>query len=229
MESISQCLSGPYGGLYGEVVTCDCYKLRTLDLNPEVVVDIGANIGIFSRFARGLWPKAVIIAVEPHPDNIDRLRAYSANEHICLLPVALGNGKGLYRGLTAPNGSGESYLSPGLGFPQETMAALARDRNGIECARVETMMLDEILMPWLGKRMVLKIDCEGAENCIWGHAASMQALARADYIAMELHDYAINGADVPTVKEVTSRALASLETTHVCVREGVYFWARKRV
>ncbi|MCL2713569.1 MAG: FkbM family methyltransferase [Alphaproteobacteria bacterium] len=42
---------------------------------PRVVIDIGANIGAFALRAHRQWPGARIIAYEPLPSNVARLRA----------------------------------------------------------------------------------------------------------------------------------------------------------
>ena len=36
----------------------------------HTVLDVGANVGMFSAWARGRWPGALIVAVEPAPENI---------------------------------------------------------------------------------------------------------------------------------------------------------------
>lgn len=38
---------------------------------PKVVLDIGANVGLFSAWAAQEWPEAIIHAYEPHPENAD--------------------------------------------------------------------------------------------------------------------------------------------------------------
>jgi len=218
---LEETLNGGYGGLYGEVVTEDCYRLRQLKFVPDVVFDIGANIGIFTRFARSLFPKAFIVAVEPHPQNIQDWKRFTPPEkRTTLLPVALGTGK-VFRGTTAANGAGESYLSPGLGFSESDLA-----QNHERCWAV-CLTLNNIVEVMQSEKVLIKIDCEGAENSIWEHKPSMDVLKRCDYITMELHDYAM-GTEHSKVVEVTNSALKSLEATHDCERNGVYFWATKR-
>lgn len=49
------------------------------DIGPaDVVFDIGANVGFFSIFAATNYPSAIVVAFEPHSDNIDRIHR-SAN------------------------------------------------------------------------------------------------------------------------------------------------------
>lgn len=36
---------------------------------PPIIIDVGANIGAFARFASARWPGATVHCYEPHPDN----------------------------------------------------------------------------------------------------------------------------------------------------------------
>ena len=75
----------------------------------------------------------------------------------------------------------------------------------------------------------MKIDCEGGENTIWGDPASMLALRLMDYIAMEIHHYALHGGELPHVVRITADALAKLGDTFDCQMDGVHFWANRRL
>lgn len=232
-DTIEEALAGAYGGLYGEVVGADTYKLRSVPFTPSIVFDVGGNIGIFARYARRLFPGARIISMEPDPDNCEMFRRFTNDKNMILLERALGNGNRLFHGLTAVNGSGETYLSAGLGYPEDQMHKLAHNREGMVESFIPTItlagFLDYYFKAELGMKTILKVDCEGAENSIWLDPESMEALRKVDYIAMELHDYALTGGLAhDTVVAVTQAALLSLDRTHVCARDGVHFWATKR-
>lgn len=47
--------------------------LQELDRPPRVL-DLGANVGLFSAFVMGRWPGAQITAFEPDPENLELLR-----------------------------------------------------------------------------------------------------------------------------------------------------------
>jgi hypothetical protein len=65
---------------------------------PFVFVDIGANVGLFSLFvASKAGPNAKIIAIEPDPENLRRLRfnvAANPGIPIRVMPIALGEAPG---------------------------------------------------------------------------------------------------------------------------------------
>lgn len=217
-------LNGGYRGLYAEVVTHDCYKVKNLDFIPDIVFDIGANIGVFTRYARSLWPNALIIAVEPHPDNIKVFKQFTNMNKITLHEAALGKGR-LWHNKGAVNGGGESYVSSGLGYDHKKMSAAPN----VEKSDIATVMLTDLIDPAQGVKTVCKIDCEGGENVIWEDEASMEALRKMDYICMETHFYALHGGQpYDDMKSKTLAALESLKTTHHTYFKHPHFQARKK-
>lgn len=225
VDKLEDTLNGGFGGLYGEVVTCDTYKLKELDFVPRTFIDCGANIGITLRFARQLFPDCLIIAVEPHPQNIEILKFFTNDNNLILIEKAIGNGK-VYRGLTAANGSGETYLSgDSLGYPEKDMVG----EESLVATNVETITIAELIKTYVkkGDKFIVKIDIEGSENTIWTDEESMRLLRTADYVCAEVHFYSITGGKVrEEMLDVTEKALKSFETTHDCLLEGVHFWAK---
>jgi len=174
-----------YRGLYGTVVANDCYRLRQLDFVPEVIFDIGGNIGVFTRFARELFPQARIIAVEPGKRNFENLLLLTPERaDMVLLNKAIGQGQ-LWTSVSAKNGAHEAYLSETKYLTGEWF----RCRSQFVCCDVESVMLDSLAAEHLGgkERVFVKIDCEGAEAVIFEHEPSMAVLAGADAFAIEIH------------------------------------------
>lgn len=220
---LEETLNGGYAGLYGEVVTEDVYHLRQLNFVPDLIFDIGANVGIFARYARELFPEARIVSVEPHPENCAVFREHTDLRRTVLHQVALGNGP-LYHGLTAANGSGETYLSAGLGYPLQEMEKAVEEGSAYERALIPAVRFVSLYATYFeeGLKTVAKIDCEGAENSIWSDPLSLAALRKIDYIAMELHYYAHTGGEVfDTMIMLTNKALKYLGETHDCIKDGV--------
>lgn len=216
---------GAYKGLYGEVVTEDIYRIRQLNFIPDVIFDLGANVGTFSRFARELFPSAVIVAVEPDKDNVEYFFQFNnpIDNNIVLHNMAIGQGN-VYRCTGAVNGAHESYISNGLGFEN------AKEDVFLQKVEVKTSLLDFIVNGWIreGQKYMIKIDIEGNETALFSHEPSMNALRNAHYIAMELHYHALEGNMVEIVKDFTLSQLDTLKETHNIEHVHPMFYATKK-
>lgn len=213
VERVEDTLNGGYSGLYGEVVTEDCYRIRQLDFDPEFVIDLGANVGIFARFAQSRFPMAKIICVEPDAENFAYLAKFT--DGCVLLNAAIGNGP-VRRIPHSINGAHEVYASVSPGF------------EGIEkftAHDIRVVHLRDVLRAFCvaGPKM-LKMDIEGNEINIFNDPKEMEVLRQIDYMAFELHDHLFGS----NVKEIYHSALSSLNETHNSHREGFFFWARKK-
>jgi FkbM family methyltransferase len=218
-------LNGGFNGLYGEVVTEDSYRLKKLKFVPDIIFDMGANVGVFSRFARELFPDAKIISIEPDNDNCKVFRENTKDENTYLLQAAIGTGA-IWRCDGAVNGAHECYLSAGLGYPFKVGNRI----KGINETKTESLMPDKIINDLVkeGMKSVVKIDIEGNENVIFTHEPSMEALRRMDYITMEIHWGALTGEFKDEVCQKTFEALASFIPTHNCQLVNTMFWATKK-
>src|SRR5205814_7441900 len=64
----------------GELVSCDevlverIYDLSLVPFVPDLVVDCGSHIGLFSLIAGLKYPRAELIAYEPNPENFQLSR-----------------------------------------------------------------------------------------------------------------------------------------------------------
>lgn len=221
-----------FRGLYGEVVTEDIYRLRSIKWQPDVILDLGANIGIFARFARTLFPNAFIISVEPNPDNIIHFKKFIDDEervlgNLILIEEAIGIGD-MWHCKGAINGAHECYLSAGLGYEKEQM--IEQEGKSLERSEIPTVMPDELINYYVkeGQKSILKIDIEGGENAIFTHPASLNAMSRIDYIAMEIHWYGLTGDVLPEVRKTIMAGIEFLKKTHDCELDNVSFWAKKK-
>ena len=204
-------LNGGYKGLYGEVVTEDCYRLKQLDFVPDIIFDLGSNIGVFTRYAKDLFPSAHIISVEPHIDNFLSLKKFTESSNIDFINKAIGVGT-IYRVPNDINGAHESYINDSR-------------FNATEC---DCVMPNELIATYLkdGKKSFLKLDIEGNENVIWKHSLSMRALKQIDFIAMELHFLATNWTEED--KANTYNVMQSFKDTHECEYLPPMFYAKKK-
>lgn len=225
ITNIEESLNGGYKGLHWEVTEEDTYRLKTLGFIPDIFIDLGANIGITSRFVRELFPECKIVSVEPDETNCEVFRAFTGDTNTILIQKAIGVGK-IWKCEGAANGSGETYISAGLGYPLFEDIEYKR----LVQTEVETILPYDIITEYVkeGMKTAIKIDVEGAENSIFTHEPSMQALLKMDYITMEIHNHALTGKQIDEVRQTTFESLASFIPTHNCQLINKMFYAKKR-
>ena len=143
----------------------------------DCVVDVGANFGAFSVFA-GRRTAGRVIAVEPHPTNVEALRHnLSSNgcDHVEVAALALSDREGFIA------------LYPGRSGTTHQLFADGPDRRDAPPVQVPTTTLGRFLETRDVPRVdLLKMDCEGAEGLIF--SAAEDGLDRVRRIAMEYHD-----------------------------------------
>lgn len=156
------------------------YEMKNLDLEPgDVVLDIGAQVGIVSIFLTKKYPGIRVMAFEPVPENYQRmLRNIEANgaEGIETFELAVtGDGRDLaLAGDLSTNSGGVGLFG-----------------SGKDSFKVKSISLQEILSGLKGERVkLLKMDCEGAEYEILGQANGL--LKNIDAIRGEFHAFGGN-------------------------------------
>lgn len=127
-------------------------QLLTTILSPgAVVVDAGANIGIYSEFlSRCVGPTGVVHSFEPSPDNFNRLQSATRKlSNVRLSQAAVGES----------SGRSELYLSDKLNVDHRTYAAEGDSRDTMP---IEMVALDHYFKP--GQRVdLIKMDIQGYE------------------------------------------------------------------
>lgn len=127
--------------------------VRALLAERDVVVDVGANIGLYTCLARSLGRRALV--VEPHPGNLRLLRAnLAANgwDDTEVVPKGLAQSPG-----AAPLFGTSTGASLVPGWAQLPRGTLQRET-------IELTTLDDLLEGrFLGERLLVKADIEGAE------------------------------------------------------------------
>lgn len=110
---------------------------------PETVLDIGANIGAFTKRASEFWPSAKFICCEPMPFNVSRLRR-NVPAGTCIISAAIREQSGMdYIYL------GENFVTGGFfRLGQQTQHKLL-----VECIAASSLPSCELV----------KIDTEGSE------------------------------------------------------------------
>jgi len=125
--------------------------LRRILFAGDVVVDVGANIGIYSEFlSRCVGPTGVVHSFEPSPDNFKRLRAATRKlSNVRLSQAAVGE----------HSGNSELYLSDKLNVDHRAYMANGDSRRTVP---IEMVALDDYFKP--GERVdLIKMDIQGYE------------------------------------------------------------------
>lgn len=138
----------------------------------DVVIDAGANIGLFSLLASGrVGPKGLVLALEPNLENFKRLEHHIEVNH-------LRNVKMFQRAVAAS--SGESVAMEGEGI----RARVASGQEGDY--QVKTLAIDDLTRQVGVRPNILKMDIEGAESSAFD--AMRETLPGIKALTIEVHD-----------------------------------------
>jgi FkbM family methyltransferase len=156
----------------------DTYGFERIPFAPgDVVIDIGAHVGLVSIYLGKRWPFLRIASFEPHPANArncaDNLRLNNvANVHLTPVGVSADRRPLILRSLRWNSGGATAvYDLPGA----------------ISTPPVPSITLDDIFATALAPQQrcrLLKIDVEGIEHEI----LPSPLLSRVDYLAAEFHE-----------------------------------------
>ena len=131
-------------GEFIEVLLDDCYGLEQLPQSLLKIIDIGANVGLFSIAARNRFPQAVIHAYEANPNLEKYLKNQSQIASFEYFMEAIGAEDGkVVLDIREVSGKTRSTVSTNGDIPMISFKS-AIDRIG-------------------GQVDLAKIDCEGAE------------------------------------------------------------------
>ena len=125
--------------------------LRSILFAGEVVVDAGANIGVYSQFlSHCVGPTGVVHSFEPSPENFRRLQSATRRlANVRLSQAAVGE----------CSGKSELYVSNKLNVDHRTYATKADSRRAV---RIDIVALDDYFKP--GQRVdLIKMDIQGYE------------------------------------------------------------------
>jgi len=89
-SELKECVEGHYTA----VVEQDEYKLQELadaDKDIEYIVDLGANVGMFSMHAHNIFPHAKILVCEPNPECMKYTKLNTDNELTYIEEAIIGD------------------------------------------------------------------------------------------------------------------------------------------
>ena len=184
----------------------------------DFIVDIGANVGVFTLFAATRSPHGYVFATEPVPEIYDFLRANVVanglrNVKIFQYAVLDRPGHG-YLWCDSRNVGGHSVFRARISSPATHQVP------------VEFIALEQLLSEAKVDRVnFLKIDCEGSEYPILLRA-SEETLRKVDRIALEYHF--VDGQEYSPLDIATRLAFAGFQvTTGTPDGDSGMMWARR--
>jgi FkbM family methyltransferase len=192
----------------------DVYGLETISFQPEdIIIDVGAHVGLVSLYLAKRWPFLRIFAFEPHPFNhanfVENLRLNNVS-NVCLFRQAVtADGRAIMLRLVDSNTGGATAVFDMAG--------------AYTVGPVESVTLQDIFARTVapGQRCrLLKIDCEGMEYEI----IPSPVLDRVDYFAAEFHEGVLHGrTEHPCVNRENPRINGEspcVNTEYPCVNTG---------
>ena len=155
----------------------DHYRLREMNFDEgDVVIDIGAHIGLVSSYLGKRWPALKVFAFEPFPTNFnncaENLRLNGVT-NVVMSPKAITTDQRLLSMATDPRNSGGASALVGT-----------FESNGI-VSNIASITLDMVFsVHEIERCKLLKIDCEGMEHEI---LLGARVLDKVEYLAGEFH------------------------------------------
>lgn len=148
-------------------VLAGCYDLP---VEPKRILDIGANVGAFARWAATRWPGAAVYSYEPHPDNYTLL--LRTRLHYDLSNMLTYN-------LAVANRATKAVLHENGNRGEWSLVKFGTGDGQIEVEVIDAAELQDADF--------LKIDTEGAEPAIIKRLGESGKLAQFIGIVLEYH------------------------------------------
>ena len=146
-----------------------------LDFTPELIIDLGANIGLTSLYFNKVYPKAKIIAIEPEVSNFDILMK-NVNQIDQIKPI---------NAAIWDKDIDLVLLDEGHGHYGYTVFENKENKSGTV---VKCITLASVLNKFqVDKIDVLKVDIEGAERELFQGNVDVW-LGKTRVLIIELHD-----------------------------------------
>ncbi len=154
--------------------------MTPFDVDPKVIIDGGANIGMSTLFFSQKYPRAKIVAIEPEISNFELLKRNCGDmPNVTLLNAAIWPTD---RTLAIRDSGAEKWA---FSVTEEKKSTASKSVNAVTIPG---------LLPQLGHDYIdiLKLDIEGAERELFAEGAESW-LGSVGQIIIELHDRFVFG------------------------------------
>lgn len=159
---------------FNQIFLDDSYQFQYNDIKPKVIIDAGANIGLFSIKLKNLFPDVTIICLEPDRDNFE------------VLSDNLSKYKDIYPencALWGSNTSGNIQDKYNLG-----KWGMVVEEN-IENGSIPFVTISDLMKKYnIDEIDILKIDIETSEKNVFANP-SIDWLPKVKVLIVELHDW----------------------------------------
>lgn len=141
------------------------------DKNPKFILDLGAHYGDTALYFHCCFPEAKIIAVEPEPENFERLKRHAEHiPNISCVHAAVGAEDGQIELNVLPNSLSHSVYGR---------------EGGSTTVTVPLLSVESLLKKFgINKADIIKFDIEGAEDQLFN---SSNPRVLSDYYIGEIH------------------------------------------
>jgi FkbM family methyltransferase len=174
----------------------DYQPLRAMNLQPQHILDIGANIGLASFFLRQLYPTASIVGFEPSDAEATVLaRNYAAWSGCTLHRCAVGDKDGSITFAVDPTRTGGQHIA-------------TSEDAGWQHIEVPLRRIDSLIAEGLPVPDLVKMDIEGGElDALDGFGAH---LSKPQAYIMETHSPALHAGCIERLAKAGYRVISDL-------------------
>jgi FkbM family methyltransferase len=163
--------------------------LQALMRPGYVVYDVGANIGLYTRFLANCFRAAKVVAFEPMRENLAQLRTNidlgNIADRVTVVPYALADSDGqeeLQEDDLSTATAALSSVTEGRAADGRRAYGLPPRSKWVTCRRLDSVVT-ELNLPVAD---VIKVDIEGAE-CLFLSGATDYLKNKSPKVVMELH------------------------------------------
>jgi FkbM family methyltransferase len=171
--------------VFKEVFMQDGYKFEFVcsHLKPgAIVLDIGANIGMFSAWVANHFPKHAVVAYEPLPGNIEYLQRNLVAQKNAFTNVVVTK-----KAVTGKRLETVTFFFDNEKPQSDSASAIQGFYNNYDSIEVPAISLSEIIGQTNSRIGLIKIDCEGSEyDILYNTPASY--FEKVDAMIIETHD-----------------------------------------